>query len=73
MIMYLNFSLAGRTVTMVTATFTFCLFQKYGEYHILFQYDKDFKKVQVGNDQQKAQSERNSHSKNRGGKNYIDN
>ena len=26
------------------------------------------KKVQVGNDQEKAQSERNSHSKNRGGK-----
>ena len=32
-----------------------------------------FKKVQVGNDQEKAKSERNSHSKNRGGKNYIDN
>ena len=27
------------------------------------------KKAQVGNDQEKAQSERNSHSKNRGGKN----
>ena len=27
------------------------------------------KKVQVGIDQEKAQSERNSHSKNRGGKN----
>ena len=27
------------------------------------------KKVQVGNDQEKAQSERNSHSKNRDGKN----
>ena len=26
-------------------------------------------KVQVGNDKEKAQSERNSHSKNRGGKN----
>ena len=26
------------------------------------------KKVQVGNDQEKAQSERNSHSKNQGGK-----
>ena len=26
------------------------------------------KKVQVGNDQEKAQSERDSHSKNRGGK-----
>ena len=31
------------------------------------------KKVQIGNDQEKAQSERNSHSKNRGGKNFIDN
>ena len=31
------------------------------------------KKVQVGNDQEKAESERNPHSKNRGGKNYIDN
>ena len=30
------------------------------------------KKVQVGKDQEKAQSERNSHSKNRGGKNQID-
>ena len=29
----------------------------------------NLKKVQVGNDQEKAQSERNSHSKNRGGKN----
>ena len=28
-----------------------------------------FGKVQVGNDQEKAQSEKNSHSKNRGGKN----
>ena len=27
-----------------------------------------FKKVQVGKDQEKAQSERDSHSKNRGGK-----
>ena len=27
------------------------------------------KKVQVGNDQEKAHSDRNSHSKNRGGKN----
>ena len=31
------------------------------------------KKVQVGNDLERAQSERNSHSKNRGGKTYIDN
>ena len=28
--------------------------------------------VQVGSDQEKAQSERNSHSKNRGGKKQID-
>ena len=28
-----------------------------------------YKKVQEGNDQEKAQSGRNSHSKNRGGKN----
>ena len=32
-----------------------------------------YKKVQVGNDQEKAQSERNSNTKNRGGKNQIDN
>ena len=30
-------------------------------------------KVQVGNDPEKAPSERNSHSKNRGGKNLFDN
>ena len=29
------------------------------------------KKVQVGNDQEKAQSEKDSHSKNRGGKNKL--
>ena len=29
------------------------------------------KKVQVGKDQEKAQSERDSHSKNRGGKNKL--
>ena len=29
--------------------------------------------LQAGNDQEKARSERNSHSKNRGGKNLIDN
>ena len=28
-----------------------------------------YRKVQTGNDQEKAQSQRNSHSKNRGGKN----
>ena len=31
------------------------------------------KKVQAGNDQEKAKSKRNSHSKNRGGKDQIDN
>ena len=30
-------------------------------------------KVQKGNDQEKAQSEKESHSKNRGGKNQINN
>ena len=30
-----------------------------------------FKKVQVGKDQEKAKSEKQSHSKNRGGKNQI--
>ena len=30
-----------------------------------------FKKVQVGKDQEKAQSEKDSHSKNRGGKTFI--
>ena len=32
-----------------------------------------FKKVQVGKDQEKAQSEKDSHSKNRGGKNQTNN
>ena len=32
-----------------------------------------YKKVQLGNDQEKVQSERNSHSKNRGGRKQIDN
>ena len=31
------------------------------------------KKVQVGNDQEKAQSEKDSNSKNRGGKNQTNN
>ena len=31
------------------------------------------KKVQVGNDQEKAHSDINTHSKNRSGKNKIDN
>ena len=31
-------------------------------------YRYDYKKVQVGKDQEKAQSEKDSHSKNRGGK-----
>ena len=31
------------------------------------------KKVQEGNDQEKAQSEKDSHSKDRGGKNLINN
>ena len=30
--------------------------------------NRSYKKVQVGKDQEKAQSERDSHSKNRGGK-----
>ena len=34
---------------------------------------KIMEKVQVGNDKEKAQSERNSKSKNRGGRNQIDN
>ena len=42
-------------------------------YISLFQSCVWIKKVQVGNDQEKAQSERNSHSKNRDGKNKIDN
>ena len=32
---------------------------------------KTFKKVQVGKDQEKAQSEKDSHSKNRGGKKPV--
>ena len=34
----------------------------------LFVLDDSFTKVQVGKDQEKAQSEKDSHSKNRGGK-----
>ena len=34
---------------------------------------RKYKNVQVGNDHEKAQSERNSHSKNRDGKNQTDN
>ena len=33
----------------------------------------DNRKVQIGNDQEKAQSEKDSHSKNRGGKNQTNN
>ena len=36
--------------------------------NILLHKKHSFKKVQVGKDQEKAQSERDSHSKNRGGK-----
>ena len=35
---------------------------------IKFRYNTIYKKVQVGKDQEKAQSEKDSHSKNRGGK-----
>ena len=34
---------------------------------------KPYEKVQVGKDQEKAQSEKDSHSKNRGGKNQTNN
>ena len=36
--------------------------------YISFSYSNNMKKVQVGKDQEKAQSEKDSHSKNRGGK-----
>ena len=36
-------------------------------------YSFTFKKVQVGKDQEKAQSEKDSHSTNRGGKNQTNN
>ena len=35
--------------------------------------DQSARKVQVGKDQEKAQSEKDSHSKNRGGKNQTNN
>ena len=35
---------------------------------LVFSHEGSFKKVQVGKDQEKAQSEKDSHSKNRGGK-----
>ena len=35
--------------------------------------DQLYSKIQVDNDQEKAQPERHSHSKNPGEKNYIDN
>ena len=36
--------------------------------HTTISLSNDLKKVQVGKDQEKAQSEKDSHSKNRGGK-----
>ena len=36
-------------------------------------YENTHKKVQVGKDQEKAQSEKDSHSKNQGGKNQTNN
>ena len=45
----------------------FCLTHKH------FTDEADYKKVQVGKDQEKAQSEKDSHSKNRGGKNQTNN
>ena len=41
------------------------IFSSYNMFHL--------EKVRVGNDQEKAQSKRNSHFKNRVGKNQIDN
>ena len=45
----------------------------YAEYHVfkdrkVFYINRCYQKVQVGKDQEKAQSEKDSHSKNRGGK-----
>ena len=39
----------------------------------VFMMDIGYKKVQVGKDQEKAQSEKDSHSKNRGGKKQTNN
>ena len=45
------------------------LHEIYNGFHVpLYNIINDFKKVQVGKDQEKAQSEKDSHSKNRGGK-----
>ena len=41
--------------------------------HSAYNMFSKFKKVQVGKDQEKAQSERDSHSKNRGGKKQTNN
>ena len=40
---------------------------------VLYQWGNGGRKVHVGNDQKKAQSERKSHSENRGGKNQTNN
>ena len=51
-----------------------CVFELLG-YNVSFQNVSPVicKKVQVGKDQEKAQSEKDSHSKNRGGKNQTNN
>ena len=51
----------------------FCVCINRGLDHIYAESCVTLKKVQVGNDQENAQSVRNFHSKNRDGKNYIDN
>ena len=40
---------------------------------VWIQFSYHFKEVQEGKDQEKAQSEKDSHSKNRGGKNQTNN
>ena len=49
-------------VTIVSLHFWICTFN-----YFIFAVTR-YKKVQVGKDQEKAQSEKDSHSKNRGGK-----
>ena len=42
--------------------------RQYGLYCAISDFHRKHKKVEVGTDQEKAQSEKDSHSKNRGGK-----
>ena len=49
------------------------LFSRFSDFALYLGTQLVYDRVQVGKDQEKAQSEKDSHSKNRGGKNYTNN